>query len=109
MYKIEPLFHAECLDLVTTGMVVTALQLNSSPGHASTCRPLHALCAAHAAAVWACEAHYPLADHRSNVIAEVLLSVALMVAAGPSAVGLDQALHGLFSRLWSAMGQKVCS
>ncbi|PRW56081.1 hypothetical protein C2E21_5153 [Chlorella sorokiniana] len=79
-------------------------------GAAQQMRPrpkqLQALCAAHAAALQASEAQHPLTGHGENVAAFALLSLAIVAAHAPLAVGLDLALHRLFGQLWSAASRQ---
>lgn len=69
------------------------------------CRQLQALCAEHAAALLACNARRPLAQHDPDTVITTLYSLAAAIADGPVAVGLDPALHALFDQLWSKVAR----
>ncbi len=64
-------------------------------------RQLEAMTAAHAATLLACEGRLSLAGHDSISTASILSGLAVTIAHGPLAVGLDPALSALFGQLWS--------
>lgn len=71
------------------------------------CRQLQACCAAHAAALLACDAHCPMEQHGVDIASSLLLGLSYTIALGPRAVALDPALQQLFRRLWDSLGVMV--
>ena len=69
------------------------------------CRQLQAICAAHAAALLACDALCPVNVDGEN--AATLYGLGRMLAAGPMTLSLDPALHKLFKNLWKAVSKEV--
>lgn len=65
------------------------------------------MCAAHAAALLACDAQGPLARLTDSTAQRVLLGLAITIACAPMATGLDPALHRLFDRLCDRVAAQV--
>lgn len=67
------------------------------------------MCAAHAAAVLACDTHYPVVQHSDSGLASCLFALVDVAVLGPMAVVLDPALQKLIEELWSRAARQVSS